>query len=164
MLNMHYPPSPTAEFDNLWPQMEFESREVALREALQSEFQADLDGQLLISEIRHQKEVDQLRLELGGGEPSSKVAAGSLVVYSSETPQGQPEGASGPSSTRRPSRSRRPLQQKACMSMATGGNRGAAGAGRVLTPSGKPALVTKIPAFKSPVQKVSLGENKIADK
>lgn len=116
--------------------MEFESREVALRDALESDFQADLDGQLLLAEIRHQKEIDLLRMELGGGKaPSAGVAAGAIVVYSAETPQreGKGEGASGASSSARsPSLSRHPLQRK----MGTGGNLG-----------------RKFPAFKTPVQK-----------
>lgn len=120
--------------------MEFESREVALRDALESDFQADLDGQLLLAEIRHQKEIDALRLELGGGKsPLAEAAAGAIVVYNGESPQcgEKGQGASGASSSARsPSLSRPPLQR-----------------GVVSGAGGK--LGRKFPVFKTPVQKAS---------
>lgn len=119
-------------------QMEFESREVALRDALESDFQADLDGQLLLAEIQHQKEIDALRLELGGGKATlAEAAAGAIVIHNAETPRREEkgEGASGASSSARsPSLSRRPLQRK--MGSSVGGNLG-----------------RKFPVFKTPVQK-----------
>lgn len=137
--------------------MEFESREVALREALESNFQADLDGQLLLAEIRHQKEMEQLRVELGGGNaPSAEAATSAIILYSTDTPR---RGGTfdAPSSTRPPSLSRRPLQQKMGVGVAAGENSsGAGGVGEVVTPSGKqPGLGRKFPVFKTPVQKVS---------
>lgn len=124
----------------LFLQMEFESREVALRDALESDFQADLDGQLLLAEIRHQKEIDALRLELSGGKaPLAEAAAGAIVVFNAGSPQcgEKGEGASGASSSARsPSLSRRPLQR------------------RVVSGAGG-TLGRKLPVFKTPVQKVS---------
>lgn len=121
-------------------QMEFESREVALRDALQNDFQADLDGQLLLAEIRHQKEIDALRLELGGDKaPLAKAAAGAIVVYNAESPQYEAKGdraSSASSPARSPSVPRRPLQRR--MGSGAGGNLG-----------------RKFPVFKTPVQKAS---------
>lgn len=119
--------------------MEFESREVALRDALESDFQANLDGQLLLAEIRHQKEIDLLRLELGcgGKAPSAEATAGAIVVYGAETPSCEEKGvgASGASSFARfPPLSSRPIQRT--MGGCAGGNLG-----------------RKLPVFKTPVQK-----------
>lgn len=128
--------------------MEFESREVALRDYLESDFQADLDGRLLLAEIRHQKEIDQLRVELvGREEPSAETAAGPMVVYSPETPQREREGqgtAASSSTARRPSLSRRPVQNPT--------------AGVETTPNGN--LGRKFRAFKPPVQAVAPGAAK----
>lgn len=121
--------------------MEFESREVALRDALESDFQADLDGQLLLAEIRHQKEIDELRLKLRDEKvPLSEAAAGAIVVYNAESPRrhgGNGDGGSdGPSSARSPLLSRRPLRRR--MGSGVGGNLG-----------------RKFPVFKTPFQKSS---------
>lgn len=131
-------------------QVEFESREVALRDALESDFQADLDGQLLLAEIRHQKEIEQLRVELvRQEEPSGEtIAAGPMVVYSPETPQREREDQDTPgssSSARRPSLSRRPLPQKPVVGVKT-------------TSSGN--LGRKFRAFKPPVQASAPGAAK----
>lgn len=120
--------------------MEFESRQVALTEALESDFQADLDGQLLLEETRHQKEIDALRLELGCGKaPSGEEAAGTIVVYNAKSPrceEGSEGGCGVSSSARPPSLSRRPLQRR--VGSGAGGN-----------------LTRKFPVFKTPVRRAS---------
>lgn len=142
--------------------MEFESREVALRAALESDFQADLEGQLLLAEARHQKEMEQLRMELGGGKaPSSAEAATrAVIVYSAGTPQRKGKGDGkfdATSSIRPPLLSKRPRQQKMDVGVAADENSSdVGGAGGVVTPSGKRAgLGRKFPLFKTPVRKVS---------
>lgn len=141
--------------------MEFESREVALRAALENEVQEDLDGQLLLAEIRHQKEMEELRVELGGCKaPSSESKASAIIAYSVVTPQrkGKGKGKVGAASSIRPlSLSRRPLQQKTGVGVAAGENSSdAGGVGGVATPSGKqPVLSRKFPVFKTPIQQVS---------
>lgn len=141
--------------------MEFESREVALRAALESDYQADLDGQLLLAEIRHQKEMEELRVELGDGkEPSAEAATGAIIVYGAATPQRKEKGGgklAPPSSIRHPSLSRRPPQKKMDVGMAAAETSSGAGVVRELaTPSGKqPGLGRKFPVFKPPVQKMS---------
>eukprot|EP00752_Nemacystus_decipiens_P001485 g1459.t1 len=106
--------------------MEFENREVALRDALEADFQADLDGQLLLAEIRHQKEIEALRLELGGGKaPLVEAAAGAIVVYNGEPAQCGEKGEGAPgasSSVRSPPLSRRVLQRRS--GSGAGGNLG----------------------------------------
>lgn len=120
-----------------------------MRDSLESDFQADLDGQLLLAEIRHQKEMDQLRVELvGRKEPSAETADRPMVVYSPETLQCETEGQGTPSSSssvRRPSLSRRPLQQKPTAGVETNasGNFG-----------------RKFRAFKPPVQTFAQGAAK----
>lgn len=141
--------------------MEFEQREVAIRDALQNEFQADLDGQLLLAEIRHEKEIDQLRTELSGGEATpSKVAVGDIVVWNRQTLTGAVEDTSridsgGAPTTPSSSASRRSLHQNIQVSVAAGrgGRRGAA-------PSGNPAVIKKRSSFKAPVQKAALDDKK----
>lgn len=141
--------------------MEFESREVALRAALESDFQADLDGQLLLAEIRHQKEMEQLRVELGGGKaPSAEAATGAIIVYNAATPRRKEKGGckfGAPSSVGPPSLSRRPRQQKMDVGMAAAEHSSDADCvGGVATPGEKqPGLGRKFPVFKPPVQKVS---------
>ncbi|CAM9308136.1 unnamed protein product [Ectocarpus fasciculatus] len=135
--------------------MEFESREVVLRDSLESDFQADLDGQLLLAEIRHQKEMDRLRVELAGREkPTTEEKTGEIVVYNPETPQraGRGQLSSGASSsTPSPSFPRRPLQ-KMNIGEASGGNNGAGGVHAPTTPRGM-QLGRKFPVFKTPVRK-----------
>ncbi|CAM9176054.1 unnamed protein product [Ectocarpus sp. 6 AP-2014] len=135
--------------------MEFESREVALRDTLESDFQADLDGQLLLAEIRHQKEINRLQVELAGSEkPTTDAKTGEIVVYNPETPQcaGRGQRSSGTSSfTPSPSFSRRPLH-KMNISEASGGNSGADGVHVPTTRRGT-QLGRKFPVFKTPVQK-----------
>ena len=99
---------------------------MALKADLESNFQADLDGQLLLAEIRHQKEINALRLEFCGGKaPLPEVAAGAIVVYDANPPQCEEkgEGASGDSFAHFPSLRRRPLQRRS-FSSGTGGKLG----------------------------------------
>lgn len=135
--------------------MEFESREAALRDTLESDFQADLDGQLLLAEIRHQKEMDRLRVELAGSEkPTTEAKTGNIVVYDPETPQcaGRGQHSSGAASfTPSPSFSRRPLH-KMNIGETSGGNIGAGGVHVPTTPR-EAQLGRKFPVFKTPVQK-----------
>lgn len=153
--------------------MEFESREVALREALESEHRADLDGIILLAEIRHQKEMDQLRIELSsGGEPLfAEAATGALVVCSGGTPRGLRAGDSGSNadpSASSPSLSRPSPKKKMRVDVSAGRTGGAGGGGRggggggggVITPSEKLGLVRKFPIFRIPIQKVSPGKDK----
>lgn len=136
---------------------------MALREALRSEFQADLDGQLLLAEIRHQKDIDQLRAELnGGGSAYSEVATGGMVVFTKigDTSLSKKEGErtswSDPlPSTPSPLGSRAPLQQRARSGMETNGGGGSKGGAKKLT--GEPGVVQRFPAFKTPVRKVLPG-------
>lgn len=156
-----HPTRPTPNTDHYIPQMEFEQREVTIRDALQSEFQADLDGQLLLAEIRHEKEMDQLRTELSGGEANpSKVAAGDIVVWNRQTLTGAVKDTSrinsgGTPTTPSPSASRRSLHQNIQVSVGAGrgGRRGAA-------PSGNLAVIRKLSSFKPPVQKAALDDKK----
>ncbi|CAB1114152.1 unnamed protein product [Ectocarpus sp. CCAP 1310/34] len=135
--------------------MEFESREVALRDTLESDFQADLDGQLLLAEIRHQKEMNRLRVELAGSEkPTTEAKTSEIIVYNPETLQcaGSGQRSSGASSfTASPSFSRRHLH-KMNIGEASGGNSGAGGVHVPTTPRGT-QLGRKFPVFKTPVQK-----------
>lgn len=139
--------------------MEFESREVVLRDTLQSEFQEDIDGQLLLADIRHQKEMDELRTELtDGGTLSAEAAAGTIVVYKKETLSERSEvgGISNGPSTTSPSLPRCSLQQKLPTRVASNDK-------NIIPPIGKAGLARKLPVFKTPVQKVSLVEkNKTA--
>lgn len=145
--------------------LEFESREEALRDALESEFQADLDGQLLLAEIRHQKEIDQLRAELSVREtPCMEAASGTMVVYTGDTPKegGKGEGSSNapPPSSPSPSLSRRPLQPKNRAGFAAEGKSVAASTSReAATANKKPRLGTKLPAFKPPLRAVSSNDH-----
>lgn len=141
--------------------MEFELREVAIRDALQSEFQADLDGQFLLAEIRHEKEMDQLRRELSGGETTpSKIAAGDIVVWNRQTLTEAVEDTSrvnlgGAPTTPSPSVSRRGLHQSKQVSVAAGRGRG-----RGAAPRGNPAVIRKRSSFKPPAQKAALNDKK----
>ncbi|CAN0259132.1 unnamed protein product, partial [Ectocarpus sp. 13 AM-2016] len=136
-------------------QMEFESREVALRDTLESDFQADLDGQLLLAEIRHQKEMNLLRVELAGSEkPTTEAKNGEIVVYNPETLQcaGRGQRSSGASSFKpSPSFSRRPLH-KMNIGEPSGGSSDAGGVHVPTTPRGT-QLGRKFPVFKTPIQK-----------
>lgn len=153
----------TPNIDICPPQMEFEQREAALRDALQSDFQADLDGQLLLAEIRHQKEMDQLRTELGRVEATPlKVAAGSIVVWNQQTPTGASEGrtnSDAPPTAPYPSVPGRSLHQKIQVNAAAGG-RGRPGAAA----SGKPVVLGKRSSFKTPAQKAALDDKTKATK
>lgn len=153
-----------AEPDNCSLKLEFETREEALRASLESEFQANLDGQLLLAEIRHQKEIDQLRDELSVREtPSTEVASEKMVVYSGDASQkgGKGEGSFHvpPSGSPSPSRSRRPLQPKNRVGLAAEGKGVAASLREAATASKKPRLGAKLPAFKPPSQKVLNGDD-----
>lgn len=136
-------------------QMEFESREAALRDALQSDYQADLDGQLLLEQIRHQKEMDRLRVELGGGKVCiGEQAAGTVYTNGADTRcEGAGESRSGDSSsTRTPSISRRPVRKQMNLGTAcTVRDSGWA----AISSAKKPGLGKKLPVFKTPVQKLS---------
>lgn len=161
---MHFIAIAFAEPDNCSLKLEFESREEALRDALESQFQADLDGQLLLAEIRHQKEIDQLRAELSVREtPSAEAASGTMVVYSGDAPQKDKKGEGSshvpsPGSTS-PSLSRRPLQPKNRVGLAAKGRGVATSLREAATATKKPRLGTKRPAFKPPSQKISSSDD-----
>lgn len=144
--------------------LEFESREEALRDTLESEFQADLDGQLLLAEIRHQKEIEQLRAALSAREtPCAEAASGKMVVYNGVTRQKDKKGEGSsdapPPGSPSPSLSRRPLQPKNRVGLAAAGSGVAASLREAAPESRKTRLGTKLPAFKPPSQKVSRGED-----
>lgn len=143
-------------------QMEFENREAALRDSLQSEFQADLDGQLLLAEIRHQKEMDQLRMELGNDPVSPTDLTGkALVVYGGETTpsRGDDGRTKSPNpSTPSPSLKRQSVQGKMPLRGESGDGRyviGVVGASAVRPKSG---LTRKLPSFRTPAQNVPPSE------
>lgn len=157
-----------AEPDNRSLKLEFEGREETLRDALESEFQADLDGQLLLAEIRHQKEIDQLRAELSVREtPSAEAASGTMVVYSGDAQhkkkQGEDSSRVPPPGSSAPSLSRRPLQSKNRVGSAAKGKGAATIFKKAATASKKPRLGTKLPAFKPPSQKVSSDDGEAAE-
>lgn len=56
-----------------------------MKDALQSDHQSELEGQLLLAEIRHQKELDRLRMELSGAaitaSASGTPSTGRFVMY-----------------------------------------------------------------------------------
>lgn len=139
-------------------QMEFENREAALRDSLQSEFQADLDGQLLLAEIRHQKEMDQLRMELRNDpESPTDVTSKALVVYGGETTPSRRDDGSTKSpnpSNPPPSLPRHSVQRKMPLRGESGEGRcdtGVVGAAAVRPKSG---LLRKLPSFRTPAQKI----------
>ncbi|CAM9795518.1 unnamed protein product [Scytosiphon promiscuus] len=135
--------------------VEFESREAALRDALQHDYQADLDGQLLMAEIRHQKEIDRLRLELRGEkgfvqDPTTRTVTSSDAK--SQCEEGGENTLGGPSSSQTPLASRRLVQKK----MNAGAASALSDSKWVAVPSAKPpGLGRKLPAFKTPIQKIS---------
>lgn len=146
--------------------LEFESREEALRDALESEFQADIDGQLLLAEIRHQKEIDQLRAELSVREmPCAEAASGTVVVYSGDNTQPKERKGDGSSDAPRPycpspSLSSHSSERKNRVGVAAEGKTAAASSSRnAATANTKPRLVTKLPAFKPPLRKGSRGDD-----
>lgn len=156
-----------AEPDNRLLKLEFEGQEEALRDALESEFQADLDGQLLLAEIRHQKEIDQLRAELSVREtPSAETAGGTMVVYSGDASQKEKQGEDSSRvphpGAPTPALSRRPLQSKNRVGSAAKGKGSATSLKEAATASKKPRLGTKLPVFKPPSQKVSSEDGETA--
>lgn len=138
--------------------MEFESREAALRDSLQSEFQADLDGQLLLAEIRHQKEMDQLWVELRNDSvPPTDLTGKALIVYGGETTPSRRDGGSTKSpnpSTSSPSLKKQSVQRKMPLNGESGNGKfdiGVVGTSAVRPKSG---LLRKLPSFRTPAQKV----------
>ncbi|CAM9152087.1 unnamed protein product [Hapterophycus canaliculatus] len=144
--------------------MEFENREVAMRDALQSDYQADLDGQLLLAQIRHQKEIDRLRTELCGDRACVREEGAETV--DTDDPHNHFDGggetrSGDPSSTQTPSTSRRLMRKK--MDVRT--TSAVSDSGLAATPSAKqPGLGRKLPVFKTPVQRHSadIGSTKAA--
>lgn len=158
-------------------QAEFEAREVAMTDVLRSEHEADLEGQLLLAEIRHQQNLDRLRAELTDsaiGSPSDEAAVRSIVPYQPGTNPSQTrvDGSVGAQSN---SRRRTPPPSFARSIRVTGsgnasngdrlgdggrrGVQGTSGSQRGLLGGGKCGLAGKLPAFKVPMQKRSPGRD-----
>lgn len=135
--------------------------------ALQSEHQTDLEGQLLLAEIEHQKGLDRLRTELtrdAAGIPSSDATATSIVLYqpgASRQGGGADESAGVASNPYRctpsPSVSRRVGMTE--RGNASGGRVSGGGGGRGACGLGRRGLVGKLPAFKMPTRKHSPGDD-----
>lgn len=143
-------------------QGEFEAREVAMKAALQSDFQVDLEGQLLLAEIQHQKDIDRLKTELSGGDAAAPDAASAASVTVHRRVKitevgGGGTGATVPPSTPLPSFPKRPLQDRTRVGVKVEENNreGVAGRGGGGSTEGRRGLIGKLPAFKMPVQKNS---------
>lgn len=137
-------------------QMEFESREVALREDLQSDFKADLDGQLLLADVRHQKDLDHLRTKLRG-DGSHEMATRTTMTHDPETPDEvrHDEQRSHPPPSSYP---RRNLKRN--MPAGTMGKRKCGGSGSAVLGTGRQdgRLKNVLPAFKLPALRLSPGD------
>lgn len=146
-----------------------------MTDVLRSEHEADLEGQLLLAEIRHQQDLDRLRAELTDSAivaSSDEAAARSIVPYQPGTnpPQTTGDGSVGVQSNSRrctPSPSfARGIRVTGSGDVSSGyrvgdgGGRGVqrtSGSRRGLLAEGKCGLAGKLPAFKVPFQKRSPG-------
>lgn len=138
-----------------------------MQDTLKSEHQLDLDGQLLLAEIEHQKDLGRLETELtrgAVGENCGDAATVSIVPFQSErtrrkggADRGAAFGLNAYPCTPSPSISRRVgVLEGREVSL---GRVGVGGHERCASGIGRRGLVGKLPAFKLPSRKDSHGDD-----